>query len=99
MEFLLGDAYKSKVTERIEGNMQYDNFFFIYNYSWNIVNKKKKGGKIMGLPPEPSKTCSFRKCNIPLLTIVVNCLKKIFKVQQMPKNKEKINENMHTCFH
>lgn len=30
----------------------------------------------MGLPPEPSKTCSFRKCNIPLLTIVVNCLKK-----------------------
>lgn len=43
----------------------------------------------MGLPPEPSKTCSFRKCNIPLLTIVVNCLKKIFKVQQMPKNKEK----------
>lgn len=30
----------------------------------------------MGLPPEPSKTCSFRKCNIPLLTIIVNCLKK-----------------------
>lgn len=38
----------------------------------------------MGLPPEPSKTCSFRKCNIPLFTIV---WKKIFKVQQMPKNK------------
>lgn len=53
----------------------------------------------MGLPQEPSKICSFRKCNIPLLTIIVNCLKKIFKVQQMPKNKEKINENMHTCFH
>lgn len=30
----------------------------------------------MGLPPEPSKTCSFRKRNIPLLTIIVNCLKK-----------------------
>lgn len=30
----------------------------------------------MGLPQEPSKICSFRKCNIPLLTIVVNCLKK-----------------------
>lgn len=53
----------------------------------------------MGLPPEPSKTCSFRNCNMPLLTIIVNCLKKKFKVQQMPKNKEKINENMHTCFH
>lgn len=48
----------------------------------------------MGLPPEPSKTCSFRKCYMPLLTIIVNCLKKIFKVQQMPKNKEKINK---TC--
>lgn len=57
---------------------------------------KKERGKIIGLPPEPSKTCSFRKCNIPLFTIV---WKKIFKVQQMPKNKEKINENMHTCFH
>lgn len=21
----------------------------------------------MGLPPEPSKTCSFRKCNIPFI--------------------------------
>lgn len=50
--------------------------FFIYNYSWNNGNKKKKGGKIMGLPQEPSKICSFRKCNIPLLTIIVNCLKK-----------------------
>lgn len=46
----------------------------------------------MGLPPEPSKTCSFRKCNIPLFTIV---WKKIFKVQQMPKNKEK--KSMKTC--
>lgn len=54
--------------------MQYD-IFFIYSYSWNNVNKKERGKK-MGLPPEPSKTCSFRKCNIPLLTIIVNCLKK-----------------------
>lgn len=35
----------------------------------------------MGLPPEPSKTGSFRKCHIyyiliPLLSIIVNCLKK-----------------------
>lgn len=55
--------------------MQYD-IFFIYIVIAGIMWIKKKGGKIMGLPPEPSKTCSFRKCNIPLLTIIVNCLKK-----------------------
>lgn len=63
---------------------------------------KKKGGKIMGLPPEPSKTCSFRKCNIPLLTIIVNCLKKKYSrynkcLKTRKKNQWKVN--MHTCFH
>lgn len=44
----------------------------------------------MGLPPEPSKTGSFRKCHIYTFVINYSQLfeKKIFKEQQLPKTRK-----------
>lgn len=54
----------------------------------------------MGLPPEPSKTGSFRKCHI--YTIVINHSQLFEKKYSRNNNylkQEKFNENMHTCFY
>lgn len=54
----------------------------------------------MGLPPEPSKTGSFRKCHIN--TFVINYSQLFEKKYSRNNNylkQEKFNENMHTCFY